>query len=336
MSVWKTLALIIIPSFSFSIVKKVTLFTTVGYGDLLPQTRRSKIFTCLFSLGGIAFLAAALASIGANLVETELKAARVAKKLSQRRAMKGFGNMIGSRNHTKNLGNDNICTTITAVVPFNATTAVTAVVPFNATTAVTATAGEITPPPPPAKLKLHNIVAAIIPRFLIIAAGGLALGRIEGWSRLDSVYFGMITASTIGFGGELAPSTQKARLLAVLFIPLAVAAGGEVLGTIASAFLQRRRTELFENMMTKDFTMDHIKAMDNDGDGEVSRLDYMEFMLVEMQLVEKGVLEELNQQFDRLDLNTSGSLTKEDLILMAKLRRRRQEQQQQAQTVPST
>jgi Ca2+-binding EF-hand superfamily protein len=78
--------------------------------------------------------------------------------------------------------------------------------------------------------------------------------------------------------------------------------------------------------MTKDFTIDHIKEMDRDGDGEVSRLEYTEFMLVEMKLVEPSVLEELREQFDRLDMTMSDSLTKQDLILMAKLRRNRKEQ----------
>jgi iron-sulfur cluster repair protein YtfE (RIC family) len=42
--------------------------------------------------------------------------------------------------------------------------------------------------------------------------------------------------------------------------------------------------------------------------------------------VEPSVLEELREQFDRLDMTMSDSLTKQDLILMAKLRRNRKEQ----------
>ena len=49
-------------------------------------------------------------------------------------------------------------------------------------------------------------------------------------------------------------------------------------------------------------------------------------MLVEMQLVDKGVLEELESQFDRLDMTKVGSLSKKDLILMARLRRIKQEE----------
>ena len=146
--------------------------------------------------------------------------------------------------------------------------------------------------------------------------GAWLLGRFEGWSLVDSIYYGLVTASTVGFG-DVAPTQAVTRLLAIVYIPLAVATGGQILGTIASAFLQRRRAKLFEDMIKTEFSMDHIKEMDTDGDGEVSKLEYLEFMLVEMQLVDKSVLKELTWQFDRLDLTTGGSLSKDDLILMA-------------------
>ena len=68
--------------------------------------------------------------------------------------------------------------------------------------------------------------------------------------------------------------------------------------------------------------MEHIKEMDRNGDGEVSRLEYMEFMLVEMKLVDSSVLSELHEQFDRLDMTMSDSLTKDDLIAMARLNKK--------------
>ena len=88
---------------------------------------------------------------------------------------------------------------------------------------------------------------------------------------------------------------------------------------------------MFENMVSKHFTIDHIKEMDTDGDGVVSRLEFLEFMLVEMQLVETSVLEELKAQFDRLDLTHEGALSKRDLILMAKLRSKKRRQEAEAE-----
>lgn len=274
----------------------------VGYGDLLPQRPAAKLFTCFFSLGGIAFLAAALAAIGSSIVETEIKAVRAARRVTKRNVLGGLGRVLRPGKEVREPPAD-----VTAVVPF-------------------------TPPPikvkdhqakPPPRTNVLEVMTQIVPRLGFLAALGLLFGRIEGWSVVDSIYYGLITAGTVGFGDK-APTRQCTRLLASICIPIAVATGGEILGSIAAAFLKRRRAQLFDTLVNRDFSIDHIKEMDQNGDGKVSKLEYLEFMLVEMQLVDKAVLEELESQFDRLDMTKVGSLSKKDLILMARLRRIKQ------------
>jgi len=292
----------------------MTLFTTVGYGDEVPHTQVSKIFTCLFSLGGIAFLGAALASIGANLVQAEFSAVNAAKKASRRRFMTLFDRI--PRIVKKN-GNQTVISNVTAVVPFNATAAKmgSAVAPV-AQKSVWAT--------------VRSVIWRLIPSLTLLMMGGVAIGRLEGWGWIDSIYYAIITCCTVGLG-DYSPKRQVTRLWAILFIPFAVAAGGEILGTVASAFLEHRRARVYNELAHKDLTMEHLKEMDMNGDGEVSRLEYMEFMLVEMKIVEPSVLAELNQQFDRLDMTMTDSLTKDDLIAMARLRRQQEEQQLEEQ-----
>ena len=178
---------------------------------------------------------------------------------------------------------------------------------------------------PPPKVQVSQVLVQIVPRLGFLLSLGLLVGRLEGWNMVDSIYYSISTASTVGFGDK-APTRQVSRFVASLCIPLAVATGGEILGTIAAAVWKQRRAALFESVAQKDFSMDHIKEMDTNGDGQVSKLDYLEFMLVEMQLVEKGVIEELEAQFDKLDMTKGGTLSKKDLILMVKMRRRKQQE----------
>lgn len=72
--------------------------------------------------------------------------------------------------------------------------------------------------------------------------------------------------------------------------------------------------------MKTDLTIEHLQAMDDDGDGQITREEYVKFMLLEMGLVSSKEFEELYEQFDRLDVSRSGYLDKEDLRLMAELR----------------
>lgn len=126
-------------------------------------------------------------------------------------------------------------------------------------------------------------------------------------------------ASTIGFG-DLAPQTQSARLFAVLYIPIAVAAAGELLSSVALALIHRRQQIFYKSQLEKDLTIQHLQAMDRDFDGKITREEYVQFMLVEMGLVSTTELDELYSQFSRLDIDKSGYLDNADLEFIAKLR----------------
>lgn len=68
-------------------------FSTVGYGDLCPTNAASRIFTCCFGMGGIAFLGAAVAAIGGHISEAESNLVQSAGKQSRRRIMRLFEGM---------------------------------------------------------------------------------------------------------------------------------------------------------------------------------------------------------------------------------------------------
>ena len=126
-------------------------------------------------------------------------------------------------------------------------------------------------------------------------------------------------ATTIGFG-DLTPQTRAARLFAVFYIPVAIAAAGELVSSVAIALVYRRQQMVYEKQLQRDLTIEHLHAMDLDNDGKITREEYVQFMLIEMGSVSKEELDELFLQFKRLDVTRSGFLDNNDLELMAKLR----------------
>ena len=67
-------------------------------------------------------------------------------------------------------------------------------------------------------------------------------------------------------------------------------------------------------------TIDHLKEMDFNHDGKITREEYVQFMLLKMGRVSPDEIKELHAQFHHLDVSRSGYLDNEDLELMAKLR----------------
>lgn len=67
-------------------------------------------------------------------------------------------------------------------------------------------------------LKLGHLVVEFSPLLasliLVISALALIIGKQENWSVADSLYFGFITASTVGYG-DFRPSSRKGKWLAI-------------------------------------------------------------------------------------------------------------------------
>jgi hypothetical protein len=88
---------------------------------------------------------------------------------------------------------------------------------------------------------LASLIWSVGPLFLglglIIAALAIAAGRLEGWSIGDSLYYGFITATTVGYG-DMTPSTGRGKIYAIIlavigliFTGIMVALSVEAAGT---------------------------------------------------------------------------------------------------------
>ena len=82
----------------------VVTFTTIGYGDVVPDTRKARLFTCVWSISGVAFLGIALGVIGSNLIEG---AQKDHKKAQVQRQSKVIGLFDHYDNTTHTTANNN-------------------------------------------------------------------------------------------------------------------------------------------------------------------------------------------------------------------------------------
>jgi len=151
---------------------------------------------------------------------------------------------------------------------------------------------------------------------------GLAsiLGKVEKWSLVDIIYFWNCTATTMGFG-DIAPQTQVGRLLAVVFIPLSVISLGEVIASCIAHINARAAAKTEKDFLRRQITFDDLDHLDVNDDGKVCQLDFITFMLLAMQKVDRKTMKDLTSLFKALDAGKNGFIEKEDLILLRQRKR---------------
>jgi Ca2+-binding EF-hand superfamily protein len=126
-----------------------------------------------------------------------------------------------------------------------------------------------------------------------------------------------VCATTVGYG-DYAPQTQAGRLFATIFIPLIVGAMGHWLSVVASSIIAHKQSSFHRRLQTQELSQSDLDIMDEDGDGNVSRAEFLEFMLLAMNKVDKKFIDEMRGHFERLDTDNTGMLSRKDLIASAK------------------
>lgn len=70
-------------------------------------------------------------------------------------------------------------------------------------------------------LKDKDYRELVIGTLVIILIGAVAYHYIEGWSWLDSIYFSLVTITTLGFG-DITPVTTAGKIFTIFYIIVGV------------------------------------------------------------------------------------------------------------------
>lgn len=288
-----------------SIYFAVVTFTTIGYGDMVPDTRPARLFTALWALSGVASLGIALGVLGSQLVEVHEEEK---KKQSHQHRSEMF-DMFNI---------DNVPRQVRSTTDESTTTS-----NFSDLGSYDARDYPVQLFREDEQEEEQSSACQCSPRtirffWLTVFMAGILffISQYEGWNPWQAFYYGLITACTVGYG-DFAPKTQEGRLLALAYIPVAVAVIGSLLELISNAIISFRRERGQRKLRNKELTLDDLKVMDVDGDGTVTKAEFYEFMLVAMGSVDQDLIDNLKSHFDRLDKDKSGTLDKDDLINVA-------------------
>ncbi|OEU07060.1 Ion_trans_2-domain-containing protein, partial [Fragilariopsis cylindrus CCMP1102] len=145
---------------------------------------------------------------------------------------------------------------------------------------------------------------------LIIIA--IPITILERWSVTKGLYWMIISATTIGLGDEH-PEQPWSRLICIIYIPLLVAFCGSLLGKIATSYVDKRNDILESQFFNRAVTESDLKSMDLDHSGKVSKDEFLIYMLLTLQKVDKTDIEDIMDLFKKLDKDGSGTLAVNDI-----------------------
>mmetsp|Transcript_10464 Transcript_10464/g.22722 ORF Transcript_10464/g.22722 Transcript_10464/m.22722 type:complete len:660 (-) Transcript_10464:87-2066(-) len=283
----------------------VVTFSTVGYGDIRPVTVGGKLFSCVFALSGIGLIGVALGILGQKLIQAQVVALQMANSRKGARGREVSTADFPSQSEVAGGDGDG---------DGDGDGAVGGETKLGSVQSIHVASHSAS----------RQLLLSLFPVLVMILLGSLVVGISEGWNWVDSIYFCVITGTSVGYG-DLYPSSNEMRWFSVVYIPLAVGAFSAALGRIANIFVEKEIQKSNRKLLEREVTVEDLERMNADGDGEVSPLEFVEYMLKAMNKVDQALLEDLHSQFQKLDADGSGGLESDDLVLLTeqKLNERR-------------
>lgn len=88
---------------------------------------------------------------------------------------------------------------------------------------------------------------------LVLLSGTLFYRTVEGWNWVDSLYFSVMTAATIGFG-DLTPTTPISKVFTIFYAISSVGVFVALVTQIASALIHPPRVKHGKDKTEADFS----------------------------------------------------------------------------------
>lgn len=257
--------------------------TTVGYGDLTPDTEEGKIFVMMFIVSGVA-----LAGIFMTKVTDWILAAqeRAMQRAAERNKAQVEKDMLKLK---AQLGAETDESERAAALQ------------QRQKELAEKSAGKTMSPR----------VRALIIVLCVVALGSIAMRYLEDISFVDGCYWAIVTSTTVGYG-DVTPKTANGKIFASFYAFLTIGVMAWAVSTIASAAVDDK-VENEQGMQSFKLTPEWLAEQGGEK-GYVNEHDFLKAMLVAMGKADKKDLEEIDQKFNELDVNGDRTLDAKDLL----------------------
>jgi len=128
----------------------------------------------------------------------------------------------------------------------------------------------------------------------------------------NTFHFSLATMSTVGYG-DWAPYTTSGRAFGSFFILCGVTLLANFAGIVVGYFLQREELLNSQEFLNNSLvTPEQILDFDMDGDGEISKYEYLVKSLLQCKFVREDKIDLIMAKFYDIDTDKSGQISLED------------------------
>jgi hypothetical protein len=141
----------------------------------------------------------------------------------------------------------------------------------------------------------------------LIVGPAIAIGHFEDWRITESIYWAVVTATTLGYG-DYAPTLMWTRFAACFYMPMAVTCMGLVFAKVTNAYLDRKAKDSRNEFLNRELTPADLRQMDIGDDNKVNFEEFLIFTLAALGKISSDDIREIHEAFDRLDVDNDGEL----------------------------
>lgn len=141
----------------------------------------------------------------------------------------------------------------------------------------------------------------------LIVGPAIAIGHFEDWRITESIYWAVVTATTLGYG-DYAPTLMWTRFAACFYMPMAVTCMGLVFAKVTNAYLDRKAKDSRDEFLNRKLTPADLRQMDVGDDNKVNFEEFLIFTLAALGKISTEDIQDIHEAFDRLDVDNDGEL----------------------------
>jgi potassium channel subfamily K len=271
----------------------VITLTTVGYGNYVPKTAGGKIFVCIFEIIGLSIVAAALGALMSQIIEATRQARQHKAKKSIDDAVEPWAK---DQEMGQGLGDPLLAGTDSSTNNGEQGTSMMR---------STMQARSLS-------YWLSSLAKPLLRMAAMSAVGTIFMCSHGGYSVVDGFYWSIITLTSVGYG-DITPSDDAGLAFTLVYAIVGVAVFGECLGRFLQLWVEMEDERKVQAFIEKGVTRQTIKEIDGDGDAQVDRAEFLQYMLVNMNKAQHEDIEMINALFDSLDADGSGVLDMDDI-----------------------